>query len=114
MIYKRYKSASGRSTSFTRNEKGDRYRDMSSPGGSQYREYRRPSRTPSGDRNRRMSQGNQHGGRRGSSTVRKTDGNYRVNSLAVEETAQTNDEYNNTVFSTKNMYPTYPDFSCPN
>ena len=86
---------------------------MSSPGGSQYREYRRPSRTPSGDRNRRMSQGHQHGGRRGSSTGRKTDGNYRVNSLAVEEPVHTNDEYNR-VFTTNKMYPNCPDFSFPN
>ena len=82
-------SASGRSTSFTRNEKGDWYRDMSSPGGTQY---------------------SQHGNKRGSSNGRKPEGNYRVNSLAVEEPVPTNDEYR-TVFTNSNMYPNCPDYN---
>ena len=85
---------------------------MSSPGGSKYREYRNPSRTPSGDR--RWSKGNQNGARRGSSTGRKPDGSYRVHSLGMEEKDQNNDEYNNAVFSSKNIYPTSPDFANPN
>ena len=114
MVYKRYKSPSGRSTSFTRNDKGDRYRDMSSPGGSKYREYRNSSRDTSRDRSSRWSKGNQNGARRSSSTGRKPDGNYRVHSLGMEEKDQEKDEYNNAVFSSINMYPTCPDFSNPN
>ena len=85
---------------------------MSSPGGSQYREYRR-SRTPSRDRNMRGAQGSQQGNKRGSSNGRKQEGNYRVNSLAVEEPVLSNDEYR-PVFTNSNMYPSCPDYNFPN
>ena len=65
---------------------------MSSPGGSYYMEYRR-SRTPSRDRNVRGSQSSQEGNRGDSSNGIKQEGNYRVNSLALEETDPLNDEY---------------------
>ena len=93
MIYRRYQSASGRSTSYAKNDRGERYRDMSSPGGSRYKEYKRRSRTPSKDRNGRDSQGNQRFDRRDASNGRKPEGTYRVKSLAVEEAEPNNDEY---------------------
>ena len=94
MAYKRYRSPGGRSSSFTRNEKGDRIREMISPGGSKYREYKQ--RTPSGDR--RGPKGAQNGTKQGTSPGRKPNGTYRVHSLALEDNNLHSDEYQN-VFS---------------
>ena len=110
MAYKRYRSPGGRSSSFTRNEKGDRFREMISPGGSKYREYRQ--RTPSGDR--RGPKVPQNGTRQGTSPGRKPGGTYKVHSLALEDSTLHSDEYHNDVFSGPNIYPTSPDFNAPN
>ena len=85
MVYKRYRSTRGRFTSFTRDQQGGRYRDMRSPGRSNYREYKR-SKSP--DNERRQS------------TDRKNGDTYKMNSLQIDDSSY-NDKYSN-------LYPLAP------
>ena len=113
LAYKRYRTPGGRSSSYTRNEKGQRYREMLSPGGFKYREYRQ--RTPSEDR--RAPKVTQPGTRQGTSPGRKPGSSYKVQSVSVEDHNNphlSSDEYNRNnidVFSGQNLYHTSPDFA---
>ena len=111
LAYKRYRTPGGRSSSYTRNEKGQRYREMLSPGGSKYREYRQ--RTPSEER--RAPKVAQPWTRQGTSPGRKPGTSYKVHTVSVEDHSNAHlnsDEYNHNkdVFSGQNLY-TSPDFA---
>ena len=82
MAFRRYRTPGGRSTSYTRDDQGQKYREMVSPGGSRYREFRRRSR--SGDN--RPTNTTKPGTRQGRSPSRPAAGPaYRVQTLAVDE-----------------------------
>ena len=90
MAYRRYRTPGGRSTSYTRNDQGQKYREMVSPGGSRYREFRRNSR--SGER--RPPNTTKPGTRQGRSPGRQGGTAYRVQTVAVEEQTHSHkDEY---------------------
>ena len=92
MAYRRYRTPGGRSTSYTRNDQGQKYREMVSPGGSRYREFRR--RSGSGDR--RPPNTTKPGTRQGRSPSRPAAGPaYKIQTVAVEDQHSHTDEYNN-------------------
>ena len=109
LAYRRYRTPGGRSSSYTRNEQGQRYREMISPGGSKYREYRQ--RSTSGER--RTPKVAQPGTRQGASPGRKPGSAYKVQTVSVEDPSNSHqsDEYNSkNVFSGQNLYKS-PNFT---
>ena len=108
LAYRRYRTPGGRSTSYTRNEQGQRYREMISPGGSKYREFRQ--RSASGER--RTPKLTKPGTRQGGSPGRQPGSAYKVQTVTVEDqnNSHKSDEYiSNQVYSSPHLYAS-PDF----
>lgn len=102
MAYRRYRTPGGRSTSYTRNEQGQRYREMISPGGSKYREFRK--RSASGER--RTPKLTKPGTRQGGSPGRQAGSAYRVQTVTLEDSnnSHKSDEYISPNLYTSNLY----------
>ena len=103
MAYRRYRTPGGRSTSYTRNEQGQRYREMVSPGGSKYREFRKRS----GSGERRPPNLTKPGTRQGRSPGRQSGTAYRVQTVAVEDQ---NHSHKSDEYTSPNLYAS-PEFT---